>query len=63
MTKKKMLTAEGMLLTSYCLIQQHLAASKGHEDITLFLIQEGVEVNISGKLSTPLSFRLGSHLT
>ncbi|RZS12458.1 hypothetical protein BHM03_00043921 [Ensete ventricosum] len=27
---------------------QHLAASRGHEDITLFLIQEGVDVNLSG---------------
>ncbi|GKF27677.1 ankyrin repeat-containing protein, partial [Tanacetum coccineum] len=33
----------------------HLAASKGHEDITLFLIQEGVEVNISDRYgNTPL---------
>jgi ankyrin repeat protein len=29
--------------------QQHLAASKGHEDITLFLIKEGVDINIRGK--------------
>lgn len=29
--------------------QQHLAASRGHEDITLFLIQEGVKINIRGK--------------
>lgn len=29
--------------------QQHLAASKGHEDIALFLIQEGVKINIRGK--------------
>ncbi|RWW32500.1 hypothetical protein GW17_00002805 [Ensete ventricosum] len=27
---------------------QHLAASRGYEDITLFLIQEGVDVNLSG---------------
>lgn len=24
---------------------QHLAASRGYEDITLFLIQEGVDIN------------------
>lgn len=28
--------------------KQHLAASKGYEDITLFLIQEKVEVNVLG---------------
>ncbi|KAF9625243.1 hypothetical protein IFM89_020829 [Coptis chinensis] len=33
----------------------HLAASKGYEDITLFLIQEGVDVNISDNFgNTPL---------
>ncbi|THG02035.1 hypothetical protein TEA_028615 [Camellia sinensis var. sinensis] len=33
----------------------HLAASRGYEDITLFLIQEGVDVNISDKFgNTPL---------
>ncbi|PWA41542.1 Ankyrin repeat-containing protein [Artemisia annua] len=53
--KKKTLTAEWILLTSYCLMQQHLAASKEHEDITLFHIQEGVAVNISDNFgNTPL---------
>ncbi|KAJ6290789.1 hypothetical protein OIU78_026519 [Salix suchowensis] len=28
----------------------HLAASRGYEDITLFLIQEGVDINIKGNL-------------
>ncbi|KAJ6795488.1 potassium channel KOR1-like isoform X1 [Iris pallida] len=33
----------------------HLAASKGYEDITLFLIQEGVDINLSDKFgNTPL---------
>ncbi|KAJ8471887.1 hypothetical protein OPV22_026230 [Ensete ventricosum] len=33
----------------------HLAASRGYEDITLFLIQEGVDVNLSDKFgNTPL---------
>ncbi|KAF3964064.1 hypothetical protein CMV_011607 [Castanea mollissima] len=33
----------------------HLAASKGHEDITLFLIQEGVKINIRDNFgNTPL---------
>ncbi|KAF9598827.1 hypothetical protein IFM89_031495 [Coptis chinensis] len=33
----------------------HLAASKGYEDITLFLIQEGVDINISDNFgNTPL---------
>ena len=32
------------MLTSY-LNEQHLAASKGHEDITRFLIQNGAEIN------------------
>ncbi|URE31927.1 Potassium channel [Musa troglodytarum] len=33
----------------------HLAASRGHEDITLFLLQEGVDVNLSDKFgNTPL---------
>lgn len=27
---------------------QHLAVSKGHEDIVAFLIHEGVDVDISG---------------
>ncbi|GJT65453.1 potassium channel SKOR-like protein [Tanacetum coccineum] len=41
----------------------HLAASKGHEDITLFLIQEGVEVNISGILnSKDYDFRTPLHV-
>ena len=31
-------------------IQQHLAASRGYEDTTLFLIQEGVDINIKGNL-------------
>uniref|UniRef100_A0A2N9FX87 Potassium channel n=1 Tax=Fagus sylvatica TaxID=28930 RepID=A0A2N9FX87_FAGSY len=35
--------------------QQHLAASKGHEDITLFLIKEGVDINIRDNFgNTPL---------
>jgi len=29
---------------------QHLAACRGYEDITLFLIQEGVDVNLKGKI-------------
>ncbi|EHA8592606.1 Potassium channel KOR1 [Cocos nucifera] len=29
---------------------QHLAAANGYEDITLFLIQEGVDINLSGTL-------------
>ncbi|CAN6700289.1 unnamed protein product [Malus baccata var. baccata] len=33
---------------------QHLAALKGHEDITLFLIQEGVDINIKGMFTTIL---------
>ncbi|KAM3760562.1 hypothetical protein ACB098_01G203200 [Castanea mollissima] len=34
---------------------EHLAASKGHEDITLFLIQEGVKINIRDNFgNTPL---------
>ncbi|XP_072953245.1 potassium channel KOR1-like isoform X1 [Typha angustifolia] len=33
----------------------HLAASRGYDDITLFLIQEGVDINLSDKFgSTPL---------
>ncbi|KAJ6370832.1 hypothetical protein OIU77_001355 [Salix suchowensis] len=33
----------------------HLAASRGYEDITLFLIQEGVDINIKDKFgNTPL---------
>ncbi|KAG8651588.1 hypothetical protein MANES_06G002600v8 [Manihot esculenta] len=33
----------------------HVAATKGHEDITLFLIEQGVDVNISDKFgNTPL---------
>jgi sulfur relay (sulfurtransferase) complex TusBCD TusD component (DsrE family) len=28
--------------------QQHLAASRGHEDVALFLVQEGVDINIRG---------------
>uniref|UniRef100_A0A6N2LQ56 Potassium channel n=1 Tax=Salix viminalis TaxID=40686 RepID=A0A6N2LQ56_SALVM len=36
-------------------IQQHLAASRGYEDTTLFLIQEGVDINIKDKFgNTPL---------
>lgn len=32
-----------------CLLEmQHLAASRGYEDITLFLIQEGVDINQKG---------------
>lgn len=33
---------------------QHLAAAKGYEDITLFLIQEGVDINLSGTLVGPI---------
>lgn len=29
---------------------QHVSASKGYEDITAFLIEQGVDVNISGEL-------------
>lgn len=31
---------------------QHLAASRGYEDITLFLIQEGVDINQKGNSET-----------
>ncbi|KAF5177403.1 Potassium channel skor [Thalictrum thalictroides] len=34
----------------------HLAASKGYEDITLFLIQEGVDVNIKDKFGNTALF-------
>ncbi|KAM1011955.1 hypothetical protein EV1_046739 [Malus domestica] len=38
----------------FCL-KGHLAALKGHEDITLFLIQEGVDINIKDNFgNTPL---------
>lgn len=29
---------------------QHLAASRGYEDITIFLIQEQVDINAEGKV-------------
>lgn len=29
---------------------QHLAACRGYEDITLFLIQEGVDINLKGNI-------------
>jgi hypothetical protein len=32
--------------------QQHVAASKGHEDITHFLIERGADVKMSGDLLT-----------
>ncbi|KAJ6421148.1 hypothetical protein OIU84_028516 [Salix udensis] len=38
----------------------HLAASRGYEDITLFLIQEGVDINIKDKFgNTPLAVARG----
>lgn len=37
------------LKLTYCFIQkQHLAASKGYEDIVKFLLQRGVDVNCTG---------------
>lgn len=30
---------------------QHLAALRGHEDIALFLIQEGVDINMKGNFT------------
>lgn len=35
--------------------EQHLAASKGHMDIVLFLLQSSVEVNVSGRHPSSLS--------
>lgn len=38
----------------FCFIQ-HIAATKGYEDITVFLIEKGVDINVSDKFgNTPL---------
>ncbi|KAL0284331.1 UNVERIFIED_CONTAM: Potassium channel SKOR [Sesamum angustifolium] len=39
----------------YALFPQHLAASRGYEDVTLFLIQEGLDINAEDNFgNTPL---------
>jgi len=39
-------------MNPFLFFRQHLAASRGHEDITLFLIHEHVDVNIKGNCQT-----------
>lgn len=46
---------EAKIITYVWTFSQHLAASKGYEDITLFLIQEGVDLNADDNFgNTPL---------
>lgn len=47
---------------SIFLLTQHLAASGGFENIVQFLIQEGVDVNVTGKvLLYSLTFHIPLH--
>lgn len=47
------------LIGVYFLLTQHLAASGGFENIVQFLIQEGADVNVTGKV---LLYSLSIHI-
>lgn len=47
------------LIGVYFLLTQHLAASAGFENIVQFLIQEGADVNVTGKV---LLYSLSIHI-
>lgn len=48
----------GFKLCDMVLKPQHIAASKGHENIVLFLIQAGALVNQSGQVAFAFAFAL-----